>query len=126
MLRPQILAHALAQPVVSATRIVRAIEVVVQQEMDGSDAGDLAGGHVISIQEIRLRGKNGGSVQPIDALAVVLGSEELFDLGYREERAEPLVLVFLADEEADIRVCANSNQPSFSPSNQQSVGKTNH
>ncbi len=42
MLRPQILAHVLAQPVVSATRIVRAIEVVVQQEMHGSDAGDLA------------------------------------------------------------------------------------
>lgn len=64
MLCPQILADVLSQAIVSRGSIVATIQMIVQQEMNGTDVFHL---------------------KPVNQLSIVLRTEELLDLSNREE-----------------------------------------
>jgi len=72
----------------------------MQQKVDGKNARDLTADMLVGPSDT-LRC---ASIQSIDALSIVFGTEQVLHLWYGQKRAKPLILIFSPDEEADIRI----------------------
>lgn len=83
MFRPQVFADILPEPVHGRCRVIRPVQMIVQQEMDCAD--------VLHFESL-------------NQLPVVFRTKELLDFINREEGSQPFPFIIIANEKPDVTI----------------------